>query len=126
MRKFTNDIFDCIDLYVSIGEDRNAVSGEFDFYSEKDRDDFLEDNYYGVTCAVKDKNGREVVLVYFIDKESAHISTIAHESFHAADFMMDTLGIVFNKDCENEHVAYLIGWIARCIDNTLKELASLQ
>lgn len=126
MRKFSSEIYDCVDLYVSVGEDRNVVSGDFDFFSDKDRKEFLEGNYDGVTCDVRDRNGNNAVLVYFIDKESVNISTIAHESFHAADFMMDTLGIVFNKDCENEHVAYLIGWIARCIDNTLKELASLQ
>lgn len=116
MRKFQSEIYDCIDLYVSIGEDRNTVSGEFDFYSEKDRNDFIEGNYDGVTCDVKDKNGKDAVLVYFIDKESANISTIAHESFHAADFIMDSLGMVFNKNCENEHIAYLIGWVARCIE----------
>lgn len=121
MRKFSSEIYDCIDLYVSIGEDRNTVSGEFDFFSDKDRKDFLEDNYDGVTCDVRDRDGNNAVLVYFVDKESAHISNIAHEAFHAADFMMDTLGIVFNKDCQNEHVAYLVGWIARCIDKTLKE-----
>lgn len=26
MRKFQSEIYDCIDLYVSIGEDRNTVS----------------------------------------------------------------------------------------------------
>lgn len=121
MRKFSNEIYDCIDLYVSVGEDRGKIAGEMTFYSEKDKSDFLEGNYDGVTCDVKDDKGKSVVLVYFIDRESANISTVAHESFHAADFMMDTLGIVFNKDCLNEHVAYLIGWIARCIDKTLKE-----
>lgn len=121
MKKFCNDIYDCVDLYVSIGEDRGKVAEGLTFYSKNDRNDFLSGNIEGITCDVKDDDGKSVVLVYFADKESANISTIAHEAFHAADFMMDTLGIVFNKDCQNEHVAYLIGWIARCIENTLKE-----
>lgn len=120
MKKFSNDIYDCIDLYVSIGEDRNTVSGKFDFYSEKDRKEFMDGNYDGVTCDVKDNNGNCAVLVYFINDESASMSTVAHEAFHAADFIMDSLGVVFNKDCLNEHVAYLVGWVAKCIDKTLK------
>lgn len=121
MKKFSNDIYDCVDLYVSIGEDRGKIAEGLTFYSEKDKSLFLKGNYDGVTCDVKDDKGKSVVLVYFIDGESANLSTVAHEAFHAADFMMDTLGMVFNKDCQNEHVAYLIGWIARCIDKTLKE-----
>ena len=39
----------------------------------------------------------------------------AHEGFHACYYMMDRLGIVLS-DYSDEAWAYLIGWIADCID----------
>ena len=44
----------------------------------------------------------------------------AHEVFHACYYMMDRLGIVLS-DYSDEVWAYLIGWIADCIDKFKNE-----
>ena len=44
----------------------------------------------------------------------------AHEGFHACDYMMDRLDIVLS-DYSDEAWAYLIGWIADCIDKFKNE-----
>lgn len=115
MKRYKNDIYHTIDLYVSVGEDKEEIAEGFVFYSEQDRKTFMGNGYEAITCCLKDKKGDEAVLVYFRDKDTVNYSNVAHEAFHAADFIMNETGVVFNEGCDNEHVAYLIGWVARNI-----------
>ena len=41
---------------------------------------------------------------------------ICHESVHCADFICEQFGIMSRKFDEGEPYAYLVGWIAECIE----------
>lgn len=63
---------------------------------------FKENGYYGYLVAIYDD----------ID-----ISTIAHEAYHVAYAYMEEMG----ADIEDEEpLAYLVGWAAKCISEALK------
>lgn len=51
-------------------------------------------------------------LLLFGSKTSMSVSVIAHESSHACDFIEDAIG----SEHGDEASAYLIGWIAKCVD----------
>lgn len=56
----------------------------------------------------------------FFNEKRTGISTISHEAFHATKYMLDMIGIPLS-DYSEEAWAYLIGWIASCIDLVKKE-----
>lgn len=41
---------------------------------------------------------------------------IAHEACHCADFICETFGVMSRKFDDGEAYAYLVGWIADCIE----------
>lgn len=45
-----------------------------------------------------------------------NIKSICHESVHCADFICEQFGIKTGDFDDGEPYAYLIGWIAECID----------
>lgn len=49
------------------------------------------------------------------------IETIAHEAFHAAQDMLTYIQQDFVYDGTNESWAYLIGWIALCIEDFINK-----
>lgn len=55
-------------------------------------------------------------LVLSVDK-TIDINSIAHEASHVADMIFDYIGEEANTD---ECKAYLIGWVAECIDKAMK------
>lgn len=68
---------------------------------------------------VKNKeNGDFGVLVVLEDNPS--IETITHEAVHAANGIFSDLDIFYNIE-DDETLAYFVGWIAECIDKTLKD-----
>ena len=42
---------------------------------------------------------------------SLSVVDLAHEAFHAADFIADNVGLVYSPGSANEHMAYLVGSI---------------
>lgn len=68
------------------------------------------------TCnAIEKETGRFVILVYF---ENLDFETIAHESVHIANNIFDDCGIDMGYE-HDEHYAYLVGWVAKCIGEAL-------
>lgn len=66
------------------------------------------------------KKGRGIAIgIIFWQKPV--IDTIAHEAFHAADYILKYIGADFCSDGSNEHWAYLIGWIAGCCGDFVKK-----
>lgn len=65
--------------------------------------------YYGLHVI---RDGRKCVLVLFSGKNAMRMNVVCHESSHACD--------AIENDIEMEHggepSAYLIGWIASCIN----------
>ena len=50
------------------------------------------------------------------------VNVICHESFHAADCIFDNIDAEVSKGNTNEHMAYLIGWVAECCWKTVNQL----
>lgn len=70
--------------------------------------DGIDTNCYGGAVR-RIGNKFEVYLPH--DDGSFVISDIAHEAFHAADFIAEYVGMEYKEGSGNEHVAYLIGFI---------------
>ena len=69
------------------------------------------------TIIVADKNTGWGGAVVAIHKPSAmDIKTIAHEASHVADFVCEYFGISMDSFDGGEAKAYLVGWVADCIN----------
>ena len=79
-----------------------------------------------MTMDVYDNNHNVGILIYFdidyindIGTGSNVVNVIAHESYHAADMLRTFLDLTYNGDADNEHIAYLVGYIAECCWKTI-------
>lgn len=64
-----------------------------------------------------------VLIVFNMDSRmggSEIVRNIAHESVHAANIIFDELDIVYDL-INDEHAAYLVGWIAKCCWKVLQK-----
>ena len=52
-----------------------------------------------------------LVLIYC----RLNVSDVSHEAFHVADGVFDDCGVMLTENTGNEHMAYLIGYIAGCL-----------
>lgn len=89
--------------------------------------DFLEEDFNknnGVTAStyvVFDKKTKQGgTLVYIFQPKRAKINIICHESAHCADFVCQTFGLSRGNYEQGEAYAYLIGWIAECVESVVK------
>lgn len=60
--------------------------------------------------------GKYGILIAFASEKEITISNIAHEAYHAADHISDELGLCVSENTGNEHIAYLVGYIANAIN----------
>lgn len=85
------------------------------------QNDYENEESVAITCAVMDiTTGALGVLVILLIKDKVDAEVIAHESVHVADYFYEQLGL-YSQDFSqgNEAYAYLVGWTAGCISNTL-------
>ena len=89
--------------------------------------DFLEEDFNkdnGVTAStfvVFDKKTKQGgTLVYIFAPKRAKVNIICHEAAHCADFICETFSINKGSYEDGEAYAYLIGWVAECIDSVLR------
>lgn len=82
------------------------------------------DKYDGgmVTCKVirKSDNKYGVIVIAVMDIEDITADMIPHEAVHVADYFCEQLGL-YTQDFKdgNEAYAYLVGWAAGSISNTI-------
>ena len=104
-------VMDKFNVRTSTGEATNFIE-----------EDFSKDN--GVTAStyiVFDKKTKQGgTLVYIFAPKRAKVNIICHEAAHCADFICETFGITKGKYEDGEAYAYLIGWVAECIDSVLR------
>lgn len=76
----------------------------------------MNESHIAVTESAYDKvNDKGGVFIRFESRKSMTADIIAHEAFHAACNIFWYVGA--KPDFENqEPLAYLIGWIAKCVD----------
>lgn len=131
IKKYTCDLYPFC-LWVGTAEDTKGVNKKFEFYnSVKDINDFdakpleiFEDvcGYAGLAYLVVEKDSKFKGVLIFINRkylkrkniEKGEVyNVIAHESKHAADVVSEMNGLAEAPTWDNnEHQAFLIGWIA--------------
>ena len=96
-------------LWVHIGKDLNKV-----IYSCFDKCDAPDSDYVGLTYAdaVRKSDRKCGVLVSFQCSKDMSMDYCCHEASHACDAIEDSIGMEHG----GEPSAYLIGWIASCIN----------
>ncbi len=71
-------------------------------------------NACGFTKNAIAKNGGRVIFL-FINKSEEYsddyINTLSHETYHLIQFIMKHNGLKSYKDSDNEHIAYLTGYL---------------
>lgn len=82
----------------------------------KDLEEFEADYASAATDSTADilRNFRGVII-RFRSMDDMDVKTISHESVHAANIIFAELGVKADTD-NDEHLAYLVGWIARCCE----------
>lgn len=102
-------------LWIMVTNNPNDIYA--DFQNPDNPDTKIDDNafnkYGAFTCRAERKSDLILgVLIVFGSKKSIDIKTIAHESFHAVEYISDDVGL----QVTDEQAAYLIGWCAECCD----------
>lgn len=85
-------------------------------YELPDGGDIEKQQGCATTYRVNGRNGGSAT-VGIVFRRKPDIDTIAHEAFHAAHDIMSYIHEDFVYDGTNESWAYLIGWIALCIED---------
>lgn len=100
-------------LWVVIGGTADDIKATF---RSSYGDELIIDNERarGWTCDVERKHDSRLGVVVWVPHKMT-LEVIAHEALHAAMYIFHGLGI--EVSCENdEPLAYLVGWIAKCIN----------
>ena len=111
-------------IYVEILSEESKTDIINKFYTINGDDiDFSEFNNYsaGVLRVIK-KSTKELAYIAVFKPENISISNIAHEAYHIADALLEDTGMEYNYNSGNEHIAYLVGYVASLIDKGLKRL----
>lgn len=124
MKKVTIHQFDPViyprKIWVVATKDENIVKNNF---SERNGEEMTFSDCTGneaiasvIPCTQKG-SGFYGFLIWIQDKKKFDVGTVAHESVHVASQIFNdtgmTLGFTNGRD---EHYAYLVGWIADCIN----------
>lgn len=104
MRKFRIDLYQ-IEVYLT----------KFDFEVETEVGE-KPDGDGGVYHGEGEDEGYFMIFVENPDD----YDLVAHEAYHAASRISDYLGMVATPNTSNEHIAYLVGFIAGKIHELLK------
>ena len=123
------------ELWVATQEDKDQIQKKFYSYNTiSDLNDNINPNvinitrpFGGVTYAVRHRKNNNIGVLIILNSEYLTndnygyiISTVAHESVHAADMMFQYIGQTPEDfDSRNEPYAYLVGWVAGCIGDYL-------
>ena len=99
-------------------KDKFTTYGEYEFNKHEDA--------YATTYPqiMRKTTGKYGVLIVFYDRDKLKggkiVEHIAHESLHAANAIFNELGIEYGLN-QDEHAAYLVGWIAKCCWKVLQK-----
>ena len=107
-------------LWVCQCSDASDMIDAFDMGATIDElNNMLEFSSATVTGVERNQDGKYGVLVFYKSKKNLTGSVIAHEAVHVADCIFAQLGMVKQDFTEkNEPYAYLVGWAAKCINQS--------
>ena len=119
LKEFRNDIYP---RRLWVATSWEEVKDKFTFdYELKETENNLATTYPRVRHKGNIRLG--VLIVFNIGESeggSAIVGTIAHESLHAVNFIFSDLDIEYSLD-NDEHAAYMVGWISRCCWKVLQK-----
>ena len=101
-------------VWVCFGATKEVLDDRFTFTSPL-VDELFES--IAVTSICTEKNTEFGGVIVWTSKKTIAINTIAHESAHVADMIFDYIGEGTKTE---ECYAYLVGWVAECIDKAMK------
>ena len=119
LKEFKNDIYPRrLWIATSWGDVKDKFTSDYEL---KETENNLATTYPRVRHKGNIRLG--VLIVFNIGESeggSAIVGTIAHESLHAINFIFSDLDIEYSLD-NDEHAAYMVGWIARCCWKVLQK-----
>lgn len=121
VHEFDPDIYPIL-LWVSLNATYEGLKDMFDFVPNDDGLEQALESNAATTALVVRKSDRSHGVIVFTDKKSymePHI--IAHESVHVSDAFFEKLSMTAQEFRNgNEPYAYLVGWVAKCINKAIK------
>ena len=121
LQEFKNDIYSR-KLWIATSwedvKDKFTTYGGYEFEKSKDA--------YATTYPqmMRKKTGKYGVLIVFYNCSnlcgSRIVENIAHESLHAANAIFNELGVEYSLT-NDEHAAYMVGWVASCCWKVLQK-----
>lgn len=116
MKYYDNDIYP---ISLVLSNDIESVRKEYWWYNE-DGNDELPDCANAAQAStylmMRKTDAYRAIAVGIVFNVPITAKLAAHEGFHAARFTMNKLAMPLDV-CSEEAWAYLIGWIAECIDD---------
>jgi hypothetical protein len=98
------------DLFVSFGETDQQLKRFLERYGVKYEKELTLQNKCTLARTVMGKDGATVIRMRTIPKHPVDKGVLAHEIFHAIEFLMHKVGIPLSKK-SSEAYAYLIGYV---------------
>lgn len=119
MTYYENDIYP---IALVLSNDMESVRKEYWWYNRESCEEIpsTDNTNEATTFLMMRKPDKRAIAVGIVFNVPITAKLAAHEGFHAAHFTMNQLAMPLD-DCSDEAWAYLIGWIADCIDNFRKE-----
>lgn len=125
--QFNPEIYPCR-VWVGVTPSIEEINEMFYFLTEENTlVEFTERNFpnrfiIASTYLVEDKKtGIVGSFISIYRKKQMDVKTIAHESSHVADYLCERFDIPCGISQYGEPRAYLVGWIADCIDKVIKD-----
>lgn len=110
-------------LWVAVNTSLKEINSKFfqkgDDLSESQFSELIEKNRAVVFPNITTKRNRYFGILVVILKNDIGIKTIAHESYHVTNLIMTNLGEEPKGDLEQN--AYLLGWVAEKIHETMQK-----
>ena len=113
-------------LFVIVNPDKSIIDKRFSF--RDDDTSIIDDEWANYTAyttrGAYDKladEDCEIIVINKLKNTSNDINTFAHESFHAAVYILEACHIKLSEDT-NEVFAYLIGYFTECVNKTANKV----
>ncbi len=116
IKEFDNEIYPR-KLWI-VYDNENEVKKQFESSEgEPIDDDFFADSWASCLPVIKKSDSHKGVIIHFskelADKGGSQVvSTISHEAVHAANMILREIGVNYTA-YDDEHFAYLVGWVAQ-------------
>lgn len=117
--EYSTDLYP-VSLFIGVGSVVEDISETFTYANGEEFDSFSPFALAVTLDAIKKDTDERCVSIGFRSRKRATQSVIAHEAYHAMNFICDILGIEESRSGTNEAQAYLMGWIVKCCEHALK------